>query len=274
MTAVGGVALAEGAGTAAGSPRRAVHPKRGIASARYLASNPSRLSGLGAVWAYDWSSQAPPSSGGPEWVPMIWGSGSLTPAAIASLRSAERAGRARYLLGFNEPDSASQSNLTPQHAAALWPQLQRTGLRLGSPAVAVPTDGWLGRFMALARQRHLRIDFIAAHYYLDFTEPNAVADLRRQLVQIHHTYGKPIWITEIGAIDLRSWGEPMTRSPTEALAVAYMRKLFAMLDGLPFVNRYAWFTDDCWNDRACRFGSLFSGDGRLTAAGSAFTTAP
>jgi len=60
---------------------------------------------------------------------------------------------------------------------------------------------------------------------------------------------------------------------SDPLAVAYMRKLFPMLDALPFVQRYAWFTDDCWSDAGCRYGSLFNGRGQETATGRAFTTA-
>ena len=32
--------------------------------------------------------------------------------------------------------------------------------------------------------------------------------------------------TEIGALDIRQWHEPMVRAPTVKLAVTYMRKLF------------------------------------------------
>jgi Glycosyl hydrolase catalytic core len=247
-------------------------PKRGVASSRYLASDPAVLSRLGASWSYDWSSTPPSRMGGPRWVPMVWGPGSVTPAAIASLRAAKRSGLARDLLGFNEPDSSAQSNMTPSRAAALWPELERTGLRLGSPAPQVPGDGWLARFMALAHARHLRVDFIAVHYYQDFTNPDAVSQLRRQLVSLHDEYRKPIWITEIGALDIRGWNEPMLRRPTEALATRYMRTLFPMLDALPFVERYAWFTDDCFNDPRCRFSSLFTVTGRLTPAGTTFRT--
>jgi hypothetical protein len=265
---------AAGATTSGGaSASGKASPKRGVASARYLVSNPGRLAALGAAWSYDWSATAPARRSTVAWVPMVWGPGSVTPAVIASLRTARRTGRAADLLGFNEPDSASQSNITPGRAAALWPALERTGLRLGSPAPAVPTDGWLGRFMKLVRERHLRVDFIALHYYQDFTDDRAVSELRRQLVAIHDEFHKPIWITEIGAIDLRRWHEPMLRPPTETLAVSYIRKLFGMLDALPFVERYAWFTDDCWSDRACRFGSLFNSAGRLTPAGAAFRAA-
>jgi Glycosyl hydrolase catalytic core len=163
--------------------------------------------------------------------------------------------------------------MTPDRAARLWPELELTGLKLGSPAPQVPGDGWLTRFMALAKRHRLRVDFIALHYYQDFTDPHAVSDLRRQLISIHDRYHKPIWITEIGAIDLRSWGERMMRAPTAAMADAYMASVFAMLDRLPFVQRYAWFTDDCWNHPDCRFGSLFNARGRLTSAGHVFEAA-
>ncbi len=252
---------------ATGAQASAQSSKIGIASARYLKSDPERLSALGASWAYNWSADAPPRDSHLQWVPMIWGSHSITPTVLASLRQDRRTGSARYLLGFNEPDSGSQSNMTPEQAAALWPKLESTGLSLGSPAPAVPTDGWLARFMKLARQRRLRVNFIALHYYQDFTDPDAVSQLRAQLIAIHDTYHKPIWITEIGALNTRSWGEPMMRAPTSARAVTYMRELFVMLDGLTFIQRYAWFTDDCWNDSACHPSSLFNGGGRLTAAG-------
>ena len=71
-----------------------------------------------------------------------------------------------------------------------------------------------------------------------------------------------------GALDIRAWHEPMMRAPTKALATAYIHKLFAMLDDLPFVERYAWFTDDCWSDANCRFSSpLARSRRRLRVAG-------
>jgi hypothetical protein len=262
--------------SARASPRRAptAHPKRGVASARYLGSAPATLAPLRATWAYDWSATTPPRSRGLDWVPMVWGGGSLTRSALAGLRRARSSGRARDLLGFNEPDYPFQSNLTPEQAARLWPQLERTGLRLGSPAPAIPTDGWLARFMQLARARHLRVDFIALHYYQDFTDPHAVAQLRRALIAIHNRYRRPIWITEIGAMDVRRWNHPMMRTPTTSLAVGYMRRLFPMLDALPFIERYAWFTDDCRNDPACGVSSLLTPRRRLSRVGRTFATAP
>ena len=255
----------------AGAP--APHPKRGVASAHYLLHDPARLVALGATWAYDWSATAPPAARGLEWVPMMWGPGSVTPGSLAALTRLRRAGRVRDLLGFNEPDSGSQANLSPGRAAALWPSLERTGLQLGSPAPAVPGDGWLARFMSLARTRHLRVDFIALHFYPDYTNSDAVAGLRRELVGLHTRYRLPLWITEIGALDIARWGEPMAHPPSAAAAADFERRLFAMLDELPFVQRYAWFTDLCWNDPGCRASSLFDARGRPTDAGRAFRRA-
>jgi hypothetical protein len=51
---------------------------------------------------------------------------------------------------------------------------------------------------------------------------------------------------------------------------AYTRSLLAMLDGLRFVQRYAWLMNNCWSDTACRYGSQFNGVGKLTTAGATF----
>lgn len=241
--------------------------RRGVASSRYLSSAPSVLRSLAVGWAYDWSWRSPPVARGIEWVPMVWGAGSVTSDSIASLTADRRVGRARALLGFNEPDSRSQANMSPGEAAALWPRLEATGLRLGSPAPAVPGDGWLERFMSLARARRLRVDFIALHFYQDFTDPHAVDELRGQLIAIHRRYGKPLWITEIGALDIRAWGEHMDAAPTESRARVYLRGLLAMLDRLPFVQRYAWFTDACSARQPCPFSALLGRRGKPTALG-------
>ena len=92
--------------------------------------------------------------------------------AVRQLSLGARTGGYQHLLGFNEPDSVDQADLSPTQAANLWPRLMATGLVLGSPAPAVPSDGWLARFMALVAQRHLRVDFIALHFYAEIDDPH------------------------------------------------------------------------------------------------------
>src|SRR5438270_12322075 len=82
------------------------HPKRGVASARFLGRNPATLSRLGADWAYDCSATPPATRRGPRWVPMVWGSGSVTRATVASLQKARKSGRAHRKL-FSMLDSLS-----------------------------------------------------------------------------------------------------------------------------------------------------------------------
>ncbi len=205
-----------------------------------------------------------------EWIPEVQTPSMLTPSTLASLRTAHQDGTAQYLLTFNEPDNVHQSNMSPEQAAAYWPQLESTGLQLGSPSTDWLGDGWLAQFMQIAQARHLRVDFITLHFYQDFTSPGAAASLRARLLKIYALYHKPLWITEIGAEDIRAWGEKMSHPPTEARAARYVRSLFAMLNGLPFVQRYSWYTDNCSSTPSCSISSLFTQTGHLTPVGRAF----
>ncbi|MET0132439.1 MAG: sigma-70 family RNA polymerase sigma factor [Kibdelosporangium sp.] len=196
------------------------------------------LADVGAGWFYTWAAgreriTAPP---GVEFVPMIWGAKSVTPANIAEARK-----QGTVLLGFNEPDLAEQSNMTVEQALDLWPQLQATGMRLGSPAVAFGGDkagGWLDRFMAGAATRGLRVDFITLHWYGSDFGPAAVNHLKSYITAVQARYNKPIWLTEYSLIDF-SGGSARYPSP-EQLA-AFAKGSTAMLEGLPSVERYAWF---------------------------------
>lgn len=263
-TATAPAAAAAAAATAAGSG------KAGIASAVYLDSDPAKLLGLNANWAYDWSAKIPQTYPGIQWVPMVWSEAYATAPILEALKQARDDGSARYLLGFNEPDNPRQADMSPARAAELWPRLEQTGLILGSPAPETPTNGWLARFMKLADSRGLRVNFIALHYYMDFTNPASIDVMRRQLIKVHDTYHLPIWITELGAVNIRQWGQRMLHSGSALRAQVYMRDVFRMLNRLPFVQRYAWYSDSCDDQRGCNYSSLFTTSGAVTAEGREF----
>ncbi|MEU6201753.1 glycosyl hydrolase [Streptomyces sp. NPDC047061] len=196
------------------------------------------LAASGVSWYYNWAS----STGGVvrpagvEYVPMLWGPGSVTEA---ELRRAGQEGT--ELLAFNEPDSPTQANMTPEQALDLWPRLEGTGLRLGAPAVASGADvadGWLDRFMRGAAARGLRVDFIPLHWYGGDFGPAATDQLRAYLQAVHDRYHKPIWLTEYALIDF-SQGAP--RYPDEQQQNAFIASSTRMLDSLDYVERYAWF---------------------------------
>ena len=223
------------------------------------------LARSGAGWYYTWSTTHDGITG-PGFVPMIWGSGS---ADAASLDRARQAGP--YLLGFNEPDMAGQANMTVDQALALWPTLMNTGKVLGSPAVAFGGDtpgGWLDRFMSGAAAKGYRVDFVAVHWYGgDFTTPNAVAQLKQYLEAVHDRYHKPVWLTEYALIDF-SHG---TRFPTDQQQAAFVTASAAMLDGLPWLQRYAWFGLPAKDDGPS--SGLFHSGAAPTLAGRAFEVA-
>ncbi|MEU3464118.1 sigma-70 family RNA polymerase sigma factor [Streptomyces sp. NPDC006733] len=225
------------------------------------------LTQSGASWYYTWSTQHQGVTGSSAgFVPMIWGAASVTDAALAQARAASP-----YLLGFNEPDMAAQSNMTVDQALSLWPRLTAAGPTLGSPAVAYGGDtpgGWLDRFMTGAAARGYRVDFIALHWYGgDFSTPNAVSQLKSYLQAVHDRYHKPIWLTEYALIDF-SHG---TRFPTSQQQAAFVTASTAMLAALPYVQRYAWFGLGA-SDTAPSSG-LFRSGPVATDAGRAFRAA-
>ncbi|MGW5352575.1 sigma-70 family RNA polymerase sigma factor [Streptomyces sp. NPDC004031] len=225
----------------------------------------SALGKSGASWYYTWSTTHSGVSG-PGFVPMIWGSASTD---AASLAQAKKAGP--YLLGFNEPDMSGQSDMSADQALALWPKLMASGKVLGSPAVAYGGDtpgGWLDQFMSGAKAKGYRVDFIALHWYGgDFRTPEAVAQLKSYLQAVYNRYHKPIWLTEFALIDF-SHG---TRFPTDAQQAAFVTSATKMLDGLPYLQRYAWF--GLGADDTKPSSGLFRSGAAETAAGRAFEAA-
>jgi RNA polymerase sigma factor (sigma-70 family) len=198
------------------------------------------LAESGASWFYTWSSSSEGlSAPGVGFVPMIWGSGSVTSSALAQAKDSTSCG---CLLGFNEPDNSGQSNMTPAQALALWPQLMSTGLQLGSPAVAsggATPGGWLDQFMTGAQQDGYRVNFITLHWYgSDFNTTDAVNQLQTYIQAVYNRYHLPIWLTEFALISFANGGETY---PTETQQAAFLTAATTMLDNLPYVQRYAWF---------------------------------
>ncbi len=196
------------------------------------------LGDVRAGWYYNWAS-TPEGIAAPqnvEFVPMVWGEKSMDQANLDKAKA-----NGKVLLGFNEPDFPEQANMSPERALDLWPRLQATGLRLGAPSVGHSGDkegAWLDRFMTGAAQRGLRVDFIPIHWYGQDFSAAAVGHLKNYVEAVHARYGKPVWLTEYALIDF-SGGSP--RYPSQQELAAFARGSSAMLESLPYVERYAWF---------------------------------
>lgn len=239
LSAAGRTATAAPATATTATTGAAVTKKKGV-SAWDFTGVTQCLADSRAGWFYTWSSGlgAITAPAGVEFVPMIWGPNSVTDA---ELNQAKQQGTT--LLGFNEPDHPGQATMTVTQALDLWPRLQSTGLRLGAPGVATGANvagGWLDSFLQGATARGLRVDFIPVHWYgADFDATNATAQLRSYLQATYDRHKKPLWLTEYALID---WSSGTARYPTQAQQAAFVQQSTAVLQGLSFVERYAWFT--------------------------------
>jgi len=254
------------------SPSRAPAPppvvttaKKGVSVWSFNGVN-AALAQSGATWYYTWSTTHSGISG-PGFVPMIWGPASVTTQALSQAKAA-----GPYLLGFNEPDLSSQSNMSVDSALNLWPQLMSTGQTLGSPSVAsggATAGGWLDRFMSGASAKGYRVDFITLHWYgSDFVTANAVDQLRGYIQAVYDRYHKPIWLTEYALVKFTSGGSTY---PTQDQQAAFVTASAKMLASLSFVARYAWFALPA-SDTGDSTG-LFRSGPQVTAVGRAFEAA-
>ncbi len=210
---------------------------------------------------------------GLEYVPMVWGPWSVNDNEMARLKAGKEEGLYDSLLAFNEPDLTDQSNMSVSKAIELWPQLESTGLRLGSPAGAAVEDDWVEEFMAIAKEKGYRVDFLTLHVYQDFTHPGSVASLKAALERLHNKYNLPIWITEIGNVDVSTqwWGYNLYQEMSHEVAKKYIKEVGEMLESLDYVERYAWFVDYSDNISGTAYTRLFDiTDGSLTPEGEAY----
>ena len=246
------------------SENKQVRRKKGVSAWAFRGSR-AALRKSGVSWYYTWSvsHSGITTPRGVKFVPMMWGPGSVTDSALAQARH-----EGHILLGFNEPDMSSQSNMTVDQALSLWPRLMSTRMRVGSPAVAFGGDtpgGWLDRFMQGAKARHYRVSFITLHWYGgDFRTAAAVSELRSYLQAVWKRYHKPIWLTEFALIRFGS----KTVFPSPRQQAAFVTRATAMLQRQRFVWRYAWFALP--SDSGDGTAGLFRPGAVPTAAGRAF----
>lgn len=198
---------------------------------------------LDAGWFYNWGlgSTSLPNY---EYVPMAWGAGGALPASITQMIQKKKT---THVLGFNESDNCEDqsgkfNNLCqPDVAVAYYENLMGLGVRLGTPAPREngPT-GWLAEFARIAKERDVRFDFVAVHWY-DWgsnpaSSPNATAQqifnrFKTYLANVYNIYKLPIWITEFNA-------NPNRPNETQE---AFLQLALPYLESLSYVERYAYF---------------------------------
>jgi len=269
--------------------------KRGIAyipygySADYnlLLSNNSELS-----WYYTWYPTSAPTDGfygthadTIEFVPTLKSLHNLTEPVLAGLPNITTS---RYLFTFNEPDGEVDTGgtaISPANAARAYidsivPFRTSGRFQLSHPAVTGSERGfqWLRDFrnacFAIDAKNGCPADFVVVHWYGDF---QGMADWMGRLAAWYAGnttdgdvgyrgggVGRPVrlWVTEMGL--------PQGNNETQ---LAVMAQTLPYLDGLEYVERYAWFgifrpdNANAWTGSGL---SLFRNDGGLSDLGALY----
>jgi hypothetical protein len=202
-----------------------VFPWRWTHKKGYCGGDISHADTLHCAWRYDWDNVAP-STLDVEYVPMrhnrYWN----------SYDNINNKTNCTHVLGFNEPDRPDpQADMTVSVALAEWPNLLRSGLRLGSPAPADNGLSWLYDFIDQADAKNYRVDFVAVHFY---RSGYTASSFYNWLKDIHERTGRPLWITE--------WNNGANwtgNDPTYEQQATTIASFINMLDTTSFVERYS-----------------------------------
>lgn len=223
-----------------------------------------KLEELRCKWFYTWTGDMPHETPrGIDFVPMIW-KYSGNPKAVENIADAAKKERIKELLGFNEPDASSQANMSVEVALDAWTILQKTDLRLGSPACVHPDNEWMKAFMEGVKKRDLRVDFICVHSY-GGTDASAFIN---RLEAIHKLYKRPIWITEFAVGDWKAQSLEKHKFKPDAV-LDFMKDVLPDLDRKDFIERYAWFPATT-TSIPVHTSALWDAEGKLTKLGECY----
>lgn len=235
--------------------------KKGVGLADLQASD--RIESLNVAWYYTWKPLPINGVAADKFVPMIWGGAKERISRQFSRFQSDK--KLPVLLGFNEPNKKDQSNMSVNQAIRLWPKLAQLTERLGSPAPAGVLTSWFDRFYRIAKQKKLKLDFMAVHWY-------GPPDAKKFLAKIDRVYQKyrlPIWITEFAVADWKAKNKPGTNQFSDTQVLAFMRTVLPELEKRDYVERYAWFGagKHSLTHEQVRTSRLFEKNGDLTPLG-------
>ena len=232
----------------------------------------ARIQSLQPDWWYNWNQHRFDGTGS-NFVPMLYSDNpdrlKTLDADLASCNMPTR------VLGFNEPDHTGQAEMSVDEAIELWPTLEKAaaveGLRIGAPVTASPDNAWFQDFMAKAKTRGLKIDYIPLHIY----QNPSVNTFLGKVDNVRNKYGLPVWVTETAVADLKGVeaGNNTNKSTlyTRDQVNDYMAALWIEVNKRSWLERFAWKTRDA-NDNQMWFSALFHSDGRLTTTGELYAS--
>lgn len=205
---------------------------------------------------YTWAPQIPDNARqlGFNVAPMLWG-----PNQLDDFKRLVQPGYANTVMGFNEPNEPSQSNLDAGSACQLWKDhvapLKNQGYRLISPATTSAPNGkvWMQDFFG----HGCDADVVALHWY------DIDADAFIAYVQdFHNTFGKNIWVTEYACQNFNG-GAQCSRDKT----FAFHDKVTKWMESQDFVEHFFPFGAMHQMQGVNPDNQLMADDGGLTDLG-------
>jgi hypothetical protein len=220
----------------------------------------SDIQKLNVSWYYNWTPEPNcPKDENVEFIPMIWSDhfvvGDNYEKYLVPLIGSDYAA----LLGYNEPNWKGQAEMTVDEALKYWPLLERTGLRLGSPATTGRSGlDWTIEFMKGAKTRGYRIDFLALHWYGDCCSTDGLENF----LDYYDAFRMPMWLTEWSCYE-----------QDMAANTAFLNSIIPVLESFERLERYAWYSNRTTSE-SYQGSALFDSTGTLTPAGELYINLP
>jgi hypothetical protein len=182
------------------------------------------------------------------------------------------------VMGFNEPDIASQANMDPVAAATeYYNEITRVygvkGSMMISPSVVWNVDGWLAPFMTQCARLGCGIDAMGYHIYLDLQKEgkgsvdNLMKLIDQRITYLYNRFKKPIVLGELGLTQ--------AGGGTDAQMAEFMHKSAAYLDRSPYVLAWAlsavFRKGQGWDGYLNSNMAFFDANGNLSQLGKDYT---
>ena len=219
----------------------------------------SDVQGLYASWHYNWDVDPIGCPG--DNVPMVWG---LPHLKSLKAGTTTLGGNSEYVMGFNEPDLASQANMTADRCAKAWRGLEdvvQGTKNLVSPAPSGPGSRYLGRMYNRYVTRYgepPQFHALACPSYSSYPSMRNVLDYMDEKADAWGV--REIWVTEFGL-------QPPLGTQYQA-SIDYMHECISIFAEYEKVARFAWFTSrDMYHDPICCYRWA---TGEITPIGEAY----
>lgn len=222
--------------------------------------------GSAISWIWHWADGPVSTVPYLEFVPCFWGPSNQDKwnQRVAEMKQ----NQPQHLLGFNEPDIDSQSNMSPGYAADVWMeqihQWGQKGVKLGSPQIAYDQD-WMASFLSNIEGRGGWVDFIVLHWYGSFKD---IDSFKSYVTSAHQKFNKPIWVTEVGVTT--------ASGASEADCLNFMKEVLSFLASTGYVQRASWFGSFTQSNAPDGFATgnnaLFYSKSSLTSLGKFYSS--